>query len=129
MLYTRLVGLTPDVGRAGAAVIPQTTLQYALAIIGVIFGGALCEEFIFRSYLISAFGQIIPKWSAAALSLLLFGAIHITGFGWFSPVTLAICAIPVMIYVMRSGKLIPTIMAHTLDDLIIFPVFLPLMVR
>ncbi len=129
LLFTRVVGLSPDIGKAGTAVIPRTAAQYAIAILGIIFGGALCEEFIFRSYLISAFSQIVPKWSAAGLAVLLFGAIHITGFGWFSLITLSFWAIPVTIYVMRSGKLIPAIIAHALNDLVVFLVLLPLMVR
>lgn len=129
LLFTQVVGLTPDMGRAGAAVVPQTAFQYGLAIAGIIFGGAFCEEFIFRSYLISAFGELIPRWSAASLAIILFGAIHVAGFGWFSLITLAFWAIPVTVYVVRSCKLIPAIIAHALNDLIVFVILLPLMIK
>ncbi len=129
LLFTKVVGLIPDMGKAGAAVVPQTPLQYTFAILGIIFGGALCEEFIFRSYLIASLSKLIPRWSAAILTILLFGAIHIAGFGWFSLITLAFWAIPVTIYVIRSGKLIPAIIAHALNDLIVFLIFLPMIVR
>ncbi len=124
-----MVGLTPDIGRAGAAVVPQTALQFGLAIAGIIFGGAFCEEFIFRSFLISAFGELIPRWSAAILAIILFGAIHVTGFGWFSLITLAFWAIPVTAYVMRSGKVIPAIIAHAVNDIVVFLIFLPMIVK
>ncbi len=129
LLFSRLGGTVPDMGRAGSAIIPHLPLQFFLAALGAILGGGFSEEFIFRSYLLSAFSKQMPKVLAAIITIIMFGAIHVVGFGWYSLVNLALWAIPITIYVIWSGKLIPAMMAHAINDLLIFVILLPLMAR
>ncbi len=129
LLFSRLGGTVPDMGRAGNAIIPYLPLQFILATLGAILGGGFSEEFIFRSYLLSAFSKLMPKALAAIITIIMFGAIHVMGFGWYSLVNLALWAIPITIYVIWSSKLIPAMMAHAINDLLIFVILLPLMAR
>jgi membrane protease YdiL (CAAX protease family) len=129
LLFSRLGGTVPDMGRAGGAIVPHMPLQFLLATLGAILGGGFCEEFIFRSYLLSAISKQIPKMLAAIITIIMFGAIHVMGFGWYSLVNLALWAIPITMYVIRSGKLIPAMMAHALNDVLIFVILLPLFAK
>ncbi len=129
LLFSRLGGIIPDMGKAGNAIIPYLPLQFILATLGAIFGGGFSEEFIFRSYLLSAISKKIPIVPAAIITIIMFGAIHVMGFGWYSLINLALWAIPITIYVIWSGKLIPAMIAHAINDLLIFVVLLPMMTK
>ncbi len=52
-----------------------------------------------------------------------------TGFAWFSLITQAFWAIPVTVYVIRSGKLAPAIVAHAVNDLVVLLILLPMLVK
>ncbi len=127
-VFAFVAGPSSSSGQASAgSIIPKTPVEYALVAMAAIFGGGFSEEFIFRSYLISAFSKPLPKWLAAMFTLPLFGLIHVLGFGWVGLVELACWAIPITVYVVRTDKLLPAMVAHALNDLLIFAVLLPLL--
>jgi membrane protease YdiL (CAAX protease family) len=128
-LLTALFHLAPAVGKATAAIIPHQPVEFILAVAASVLAAGFCEEFLFRAFLPAVLGEYLPQWLAAALSMPLFALIHLMGFGWMSLVSYTLWAIPYTLYVRRSQKLLPAMVAHALNDLLIFTVFLPLLVR
>ena len=104
----------------------------APAVIGFVFINTalvgFSEETMFRGILFQAFRKQAPVWLAIALSTVLFGSVHIlNGFmtGDFRAATLqavaaAMSGLMYMAFVIRSGSLWPSIVAHALWDFSLF---------
>jgi hypothetical protein len=105
------IAVTPDVERLAPHSTPELRRWVALSL-----SAGLCEEFVFRGYLIWAFQPLLGVWGAAALSVAAFAAVHsyqgakgalaVGGLGAaFTVVTLAF------------GSLLPAIALHAIVDI------------
>ena len=108
-----------------ALLAPRSGYGYFIVAVGVAIP-AFVEEFIFRAYLPLAFSRFLPVWLAVALSMALFGLIHYVGLGVVNAVGLMFWALIPTVYVWRSRKLFPAMIAHYISDFLTFAVVIPL---
>jgi membrane protease YdiL (CAAX protease family) len=104
---------------------PQSPSGYLIVALGVAVP-AFVEEFIFRAYLPLVFSRFLPTWMSIALAMILFGSIHYVGVGLINTVGLMFWALIPLLYVLRTQKLIPAILAHYINDFLTFAILIPL---
>jgi membrane protease YdiL (CAAX protease family) len=75
----------------------------------------ICEEFIFRGYLIWLLQPVLGVWVAAAASLVIFAAAH-TYEGAKGVVAVAVVGGLLTLIVLVFGSLVPAIAVHVLTD-------------
>jgi membrane protease YdiL (CAAX protease family) len=83
--------------------------------IGASLTAGVCEEFLFRGYLIWAFTPVLGWWGAAVLSLLAFTAGHAYQ-GRPGALRAAIGGVFFTLLVLATGTLIPAMVLHALID-------------
>jgi membrane protease YdiL (CAAX protease family) len=91
------------------------------------FGVALVaasEEAVFRGYFYSALRDRLPPRALVALSAILFGMIHWSQ-GLHAVVSTALWGILPMVSMVRTGSIIPAMMAHYITDLVSLGGFAP----
>jgi membrane protease YdiL (CAAX protease family) len=76
----------------------------------------ICEEFLFRGYLLWAFTPVIGQWGAVALSAVAFALAHAYQ-GARGVLTTGAIAIVMTLVVFGSGSLYPAIALHALIDI------------
>ena len=77
----------------------------------------VCEEFVFRGYLIWAFAPMLGWWGAAAVSLVAFTAAHAYQ-GKEGLAKSGIAGALLTLLVAFSGSLVPAIVLHALADIL-----------
>ena len=75
----------------------------------------ICEEFVFRGYLIWVFQPILGLWGAAAASLVVFAAAHAYQ-GAKGVLAVGVVGGLLTLVVLTSGSLIPAMVVHAFTD-------------
>lgn len=101
----------PDVLRLIPQSIPELRSWVALSVTA-----GVCEEFVFRGYLLWVFQPALGLWGAAALSIVLFGMVHAYQGVRGACVAGALGAVFTVV-VLASGSLLPAIVMHTTVDI------------
>jgi CAAX protease family protein len=83
--------------------------------IGVSLTAGICEEFLFRGYLIWAFTPVLGWWGAAVLSLLAFTAGHAYQ-GRSGALRSGVAGVFFTLLVLATGSLFPAMVLHVLID-------------
>lgn len=103
--------------RTLALLLPRTARE-RLAFLGLSITAGICEEVVFRGFLIFALARVIDSATVAALiAAALFGLVHAyQGFAGSARAALlgALLSLPVLV----SGSIVPAIIAHAAIDVI-----------
>lgn len=93
-----------------------------LAALGLSLQAGIGEELLFRGYLITRLERAGLKWWACILlSALIFGLVHVPGYGWAASLPKAIwLGIPTAAYFWFRRNLGPLMVAHTVLDFSLF---------
>jgi membrane protease YdiL (CAAX protease family) len=116
LVYVAIVGedATSAVGdvfggvRAGPA-------MAALVLVIVVFVAPMCEEILYRGLLWGGIEKIAGRWVAFAVSTLLFAVAH---FEFTRTPLLLVVAIPIAIARLYTGRLLASIVAHQINNLL-----------
>ena len=95
-------------------VMPHTQAELAW-FTGVSLTAGICEELVFRGYLLGILQPHLGEWGAAAVSLVLFAAGHIYQ-GRTGIVRSAVLGAAITAFVVLTGSLWPAIVLHVLLD-------------
>jgi membrane protease YdiL (CAAX protease family) len=109
-----------------ASISPATGLEFVLAAMLAVSAG-ICEELVLRAFFLDTLAERMPRWIASVAVVLVFGALHIPGWGLTASMAITFWAMPITLYVARSRRLVPAIIAHALNDLIVFLILSPMM--
>ncbi len=85
---------------------------------------AVSEELVFRGYCFSALQGLWPRWVIVAVSAVLFGLIHWSQ-GLHAIVSTALWGILPMVAMVRTGSIVPAMIAHYITDLVSLGGFVP----
>ena len=85
---------------------------------------AVSEELVFRSYCFSALQRRWSTWVVVAVSAVLFGLIHWSQ-GLHAIVSTALWGILPMVAMVRTGSILPAMIAHNVTDLVSLGGFVP----
>jgi membrane protease YdiL (CAAX protease family) len=104
---------------------PSGLLDGALSIAAIALAPAACEEILFRGTLLPSFVRVLRPWGAILLSALLFGIIHVdpTTSGAYTLYRVPFAAsvgLGLGVLRVRSGSLVPCILAHAVLNTITF---------
>lgn len=111
-----------------AKLIPRTGSDVLLFALLSLSAG-ICEEFIFRGYLVSRLSRLSGSMQAAAIvSALLFGLGH-ANYGWTGIVRAALLGWVLTVPLFLAGSLFPSVVAHAAIDLFAGLWFLPRLER
>jgi membrane protease YdiL (CAAX protease family) len=110
--------------RLHAALRPQGPFDGIVSVVAIAVVPATCEEIVFRGVVLPSFQRVLAAPLAVLASALLFGVIHVDA----TPAGLAFTRIPFAIFVgtalgalrVRSGSLVPPMVAHALLNTITF---------
>lgn len=98
-----------------APLLPHTAGEFG-GFVALSLSAGLCEEFIFRGYLIWAFGTVLGLWPAAIASVVVFALAHayqgLRGIVGTGLVGAALTAL-----VLVTGSLWPAVVVHALMDI------------
>jgi membrane protease YdiL (CAAX protease family) len=118
----RLARLPPDrrgmMGRIATRLMPQNTIE-RLAFVGLVVTVALCEEILYRGFVLAALERAFDWWLPGLVgSSLLFGLAHLyqggRGIRTTTVVGLAFGAVT-----LWTGSILPAISAHLVADLVV----------
>ena len=104
--------------RSGSPLVVQCSPQTSTELgwwVALSLSAGLCEEFIFRGYLIWAFQPMFGLWGAAALSVAIFAAAHAYQ-GATGVLGTGIVGSLLTLVVLVSGSLLPAMALHVLVD-------------
>jgi membrane protease YdiL (CAAX protease family) len=93
---------------------PHTDAELAWFVALSVSAG-ICEEFVFRGYLIWLLQPVLGLWGAAAVSLVVFAAAHAYE-GTKGVLAVAIAGSLLTLIVLAFGSLVPAIAVHMLVD-------------
>jgi len=100
-----------------AKLLPRTGPEILLFVLLCLSAG-ICEEFVFRGYLVSRLARLSGSMQAAALvSAALFGFGH-AAFGWTGILRAAILGWVLTVPLFLAGSLLPSVVAHAAIDLL-----------
>lgn len=96
-------------------ILPHDTREVAWFLLLAVTAG-ICEEFLFRGYLIAALSVWIGWWPAAAVAVIPFGVLH--GYqGWRGVIQTTIVGILMTAVVAVTHSLVPAMILHVLIDI------------
>jgi len=111
-----------------AKLIPRTGSEILLFALLCLSAG-ICEEFVFRGYLVSRLSRLSGSVQAAALvSAVLFGFGH-AAYGWSGIIRAALVGWILTLPLFLAGSLFPSVVAHAAIDLLAGLYFLPRLER
>jgi membrane protease YdiL (CAAX protease family) len=93
---------------------PHTRTELAWFVALSVSAG-ICEEFIFRGYLIWLLQSVLGLWGAAAVSVVVFAAAH-AYHGAKGVLAVAVVGSLLTLVVLISGSLVPAMVAHVRSD-------------
>jgi membrane protease YdiL (CAAX protease family) len=103
---------------AGHDIIPETPAETAVFFLIVAPSAGVGEEVVFRGFLLSQlWGYSGSPWIAALVSSALFGLMHRYQ-GWWGVARTGVIGFVFAVGVIMTGSLIPSIIAHTLANMI-----------
>jgi membrane protease YdiL (CAAX protease family) len=123
MFYARTMAKIARAKRSGRRIkfpkqaerrVPHTRAELAWFVALSVSAG-ICEEFIFRGYLIWLLQSMLGLWGAAAVSVVVFAAAHAYQ-GAKGALAVGIVGSLLTLVVLVSGSLVPAIAAHVLID-------------
>ncbi|MGE5675037.1 MAG: lysostaphin resistance A-like protein [Mycobacterium leprae] len=99
-----------------------TGSEFVLLALVVALAAGVSEELLFRGYLMTRLERArVPGWACVGISALVFGLVHVNGYGILPALSKAIwMGIPAGLYFWRRRNLGPLIIAHTLIDFLGF---------
>lgn len=81
----------------------------------IVFGAAIAEELLFRGFLFGGLREKLPRWPAALIAGLVFGALHaLTGISAVPPL-IAFGFFLCLLY-EKTGSIVPGILLHMLNN-------------
>lgn len=94
----------------------------ALTALGLSLQAGIGEELLFRGYVITRLERMgLNAWVCILLSALIFGLVHVPGYGWAASLPKAIwLGIPSAAYFWYRRNLAPLMVAHTILDFTMF---------
>lgn len=96
--------------------LPTTVKESRYFIFGLSITAGVCEEVLFRGYLMHLFNPIMPTYLAVGLSSLLFGFCHIYQ-GWTYVLRTAIIGVVFCVIFLLTDSLIIPILLHIVFDM------------
>ncbi len=96
--------------------LPTTLKESRYFIFGLSITAGVCEELLFRGYLMHLFNQIMPTYLAVGISSLLFGFCHIYQ-GWIYVLRTAIIGVAFCVIFILTDSLIIPILLHIMFDM------------
>jgi sodium transport system permease protein len=119
ILWTAPAGHAELYGEFWNALTPRGPADALLALLAVAFVPAVCEELLFRGVLLPALLTRQPATTAILVSAGLFGALHIApttdgGVTLYQVPQALLVGLALAVLRLRSGSLLPGILAHTL---------------
>ena len=136
MLFLTVTGIFIDqvLWRYFEHLLPGTQLAFmpriknpSVNIFDLIFGitlVAVSEEIVFRGYCFTALRDIMGPRMLIPISAVLFGLIHWSS-GQHAIITTALWGVLPMVAMVRTGSVVPAMIAHYITDLVSFGGFLP----
>ena len=97
------------------ALVPHTPREYRLFVPLSITAG-VCEELLFRGYLVWVLQHWLGLWAAAGASMVIFGLGH-SYQGWQFGVRAFFAGVAMGVLALATGSLLPGIVMHALMDL------------
>ncbi|MFQ6092497.1 MAG: type II CAAX prenyl endopeptidase Rce1 family protein [bacterium] len=100
---------------------PSNTSELALTVLGIVFLAAICEEALFRGFILNTLLKRKSAWSAITITALGFSLYHLDP--WAMP-EVAIIGIFLGWLVVRTGSIFPAVLAHgtfNFIGIILFP--------
>lgn len=94
--------------------LPSTT-EELVGFLGLSVTAGLCEEFLFRGYLLWVLAPYLGWWGAAAFSLLSFGVVHAYQ-GRKGVIQATIFGAFLTLIVAVTGSLVPAVILHGVLD-------------
>jgi membrane protease YdiL (CAAX protease family) len=116
LVYVAIVG--PDAGSAVGDVfgaVRTGPVLAAVVLVIVVFLAPLCEEIVYRGLLWGGIERLANRWVAFAVTTLLFAMAH---FEFTRTPLLLIVAIPIAVARLYTGRLLPSIVAHQVNNLL-----------
>jgi membrane protease YdiL (CAAX protease family) len=95
--------------------IPETRSELSWWV-GLSLSAGICEEFVFRGYLLWAFQPMLGLWGAAALSVMAFAAAHAYQ-GAKGVLATGVVGGLLTLVVLMTGSLLPAMALHALIDI------------
>ena len=89
--------------------------NFGIALLVVAFTPAICEEMMFRGFILSGFKSKYRKWTAIVLCAFIFGVYHTSLIRLIPTMMLGICFAMIVYY---TGSIIPAMMMHCLNNAI-----------
>jgi hypothetical protein len=116
IVYVSIVGedATSAVGDVFGGIRAGPALA-ALVLIIVVFVAPMCEEILYRGLLWGGIEKLAGRWVAFVVSTLLFAIAH---FEFTRTPLLLVVAIPIAIARLHTGRLLPSIVAHQINNLL-----------
>jgi uncharacterized protein len=116
IVYVAIVGedATSAVGDAFGGIRAGPALA-ALVLVIVVFIAPMCEEILYRGLLWGGLEKIAGRWVALPVSTLIFAIAH---FEFTRTPLLFIVAIPIAVARLYTGRLLPSIVAHQVNNLL-----------
>ncbi|WP_246170169.1 CPBP family intramembrane glutamic endopeptidase [Pseudonocardia hierapolitana] len=116
IVYVAIVGedATSAVGDVFGGIRAGPALA-ALVLVIVVFVAPMCEEILYRGLLWGGIEKIAGRWVAFAVSTLLFAIAH---FEFTRTPLLLVVAIPIAIARLYTGRLLASIVAHQINNLL-----------
>lgn len=97
------------------ALIPHTAREFHL-FVPLSFTAGICEELLFRGYLVWVLKAWLGLWPAAAVSMVLFGLGHAYQ-GWKFGVRAFFAGVVLGLLALATGSILPGMLLHALADL------------
>jgi membrane protease YdiL (CAAX protease family) len=116
LVYVAIVG--PDAGSAVGDVFGSVRtgpLLAAVVLVIVVFLAPLCEEIVYRGLLWGGIERLANRWVAFGVTTLLFAMAH---FEFTRTPLLLVVAIPIAVARLYTGRLLPSIVAHQVNNLL-----------
>jgi membrane protease YdiL (CAAX protease family) len=87
----------------------------ALVLLIVVFVAPLCEEIVYRGLLWGGVERLANRWVAFGVTTLLFAMAH---FEFTRTPLLLVVALPIAVARLYTGRLLPSIVAHQVNNLL-----------
>ena len=103
---------------AGLDILPETPAETAVFSLLVAPTAGICEEVVYRGFLVGQLWILTNNpWLAAAIGSLFFGLAHLYQ-GWWGVFRTGVIGFVFAVGLIMTGSLIPSIIAHTLANML-----------
>lgn len=115
-------GIDFKLSSAEAAMMPETPVELAVAIVAFVLFVPFCEEYLFRGFILGGLRRHMPGWLAIVLSAAVFAAAHGLFIlredvsGWISTGQLFVVGTFMAWLTVRTGSLRPSWVLHIVNN-------------